>query len=321
MAYADRPDLVITHKYYLDMISSAEHDPTAKITPAFLCSMNKGTLEAHGNRAKLPARIYVDDALMLALSRDNMEQVLAALIEAIFAIMGKPDMTVRQCPLGMDKCLELVIAPKQRMLGLIIDMNNLTVGIPPDYVAEVLNLISTTWYSHCRCFTDREAQKLMGKFCHLAEGAHWVFHLLTHLYASIAYALVENKRLLIDTSPEFCNVCLSLKAGTFPCSAKDQVKHINFAMKKTAHLVHHAKFKYNINKMMPQEIEFFRKKLLLESGIAWETPIAHIITWMPTFTSFGDSCLEGAGGYSIMLGFWWNIPFPEAVKQRTLLHK
>ncbi len=72
---------------------------------------------------------------------------------------------------------------------------------------------------------------------------------------------------------------------------------------------------------MRQEIEFFRKKLLLESGIAWETPIAHIITRTPTFTSFGDSCLEGAGGYSIMLGFRWHIPFPEAVKQRTLLHK
>ncbi len=138
MAYTDRPDLVITHKYYLDMISWAEHDPTAKITPAFPCSMNKGTLEAHGNRAKLPARIYVDDALMLALSRGHMEQVLAALIEAIFAVMGKPDTTVCQCPLVMDKWLELVVASKQRTLGLIIDTNNLTVGIPchkpPRYV-------------------------------------------------------------------------------------------------------------------------------------------------------------------------------------------
>jgi hypothetical protein len=136
------------------------------------------------------------------------------------------------------------------MLGLIIDMNNLTVSKPPDYVAEVLNLINTTWHSHCRCFTVGEAQKLMEKLGHLAEIAHWVFHLLTHLYASIAYALAENKRLLVDTSPKFCNICLSLKTGTFPCSAKDQVKHVNFAMKKAAHLVHHAKFKYNINKMM-----------------------------------------------------------------------
>jgi hypothetical protein len=167
----------------------------------------------------------------------------------------------------------------------------------------------------------REAQKLTGKLGHLAEGAHWVFHLLTHLYASITYALTENKCLLADMSPDFRHICLSLKTGTLPCSVKDQVKHINFAMKKAAHLVHHAKFKYNINKAMCQEIEFFCKKLLLESNITWETPIAHIIPRMPTFTSFGDSCLEGAGGYSILLGFWWHIPFPKAVKQCTLLHK
>jgi hypothetical protein len=144
VSYADRPDLVITHKYYLDMIFWDEHDPNANITPVFPCLMNKGTLEAHGNRAKLPARICVDDALMLALSGCCMEQVLATHIEAIFAIMGKPDTTVCQCPLGMDKWLELVVDPKQRMLGLIINTNNLTVGIPPDYVEEVLDLISTT---------------------------------------------------------------------------------------------------------------------------------------------------------------------------------
>jgi len=199
-------------------------------------------------------------------------------------------------------------------------MNNLTVGIPPEYVAKVLDLINTTWHSHHCRFTIRESHKFTGKLGHLAEGAHWVFHLLTHLYASIAYALTENKILLVDMSPDFRNICLSLITGTFSCSAQDQVKHINFAMKKAAHLVHHTKFRYNINKTMCQEIEFFCEKLLLESNISWETTIAHITPRIPTFTSFGDSCLKGAGGYSVSLGFWCHIPFPEAVKQRTLLH-
>jgi hypothetical protein len=72
---------------------------------------------------------------------------------------------------------------------------------------------------------------------------------------------------------------------------------------------------------MRQEIDFFCKKLLPDSDIKWETPIAHIIPRMPTFTSFGDSCLKGAGGYSIPLGYWWHIPFPKEIMQRTLLHK
>ncbi len=171
VVYADCPDLVIKHKYYLDMISWEETNPTALITQAIPCSMNKGTLDAQGNRAKLPARIYVNDTLVLALSKCHMMQVLAALIRAIFVIIGKPDTTARQCPLTMDKWLELIVAPKQRMLVLIIDTNILTVGIPPDYVKEVLNLINTTWHLHPLCFTVGEAQRLTGKLGHLAEGA------------------------------------------------------------------------------------------------------------------------------------------------------
>ena len=136
----------------------------------------------------------------------------------------------------------------------------------------------------------------------------------THLYSSIAYALTDNKRLLGETSPSFREICFSIKTGNFVCSVKDQVKHINFAMMTAARLVHHAKFEYNINKTMRQEIEFCWDKLLPESNIVWETPIAHIIPWMPTFTAFGDSCLEGARGYSTSLGFWWHIPFPDAVR-------
>jgi hypothetical protein len=71
----------------------------------------------------------------------------------------------------MDKWLELIVTPKQRMFGLIINTNTLTVGIPPNYVKEVLNLINTTWHSHRLCFTVGEAQRLTGKLGHLAEGA------------------------------------------------------------------------------------------------------------------------------------------------------
>ena len=72
---------------------------------------------------------------------------------------------------------------------------------------------------------------------------------------------------------------------------------------------------------MQQEIEFFQDKLQPDSSILWETPIAHVIPQLPTAAAFGDSILEGAGGYSIELGFWWPINFLEEVKQHTLLFK
>ncbi len=73
---------------------------------------------------------YVDNTLMLALDVDHMKMVLVATIEAILVGMGEPNVTVRQYPLVMDKWLELVIGPKQTMLGLMINTNRLTVTIP-----------------------------------------------------------------------------------------------------------------------------------------------------------------------------------------------
>ena len=166
-----------------------------------------------------------------------------------------------------------------------------------------------------------EAQQLTGKLGHLAEGAPWVHHLLTHLYPSIAYSLAENKRLLTELSQEFFDVIQSLRTGSFPCLSTDQSRHILFALKKAARMVHYSKYKFVINLSMWQEIEFFRGKLQPSSTILWETPIAHIIPQTPTATAFGDNCFEGAGGYSIKLGFWCHIDFPEEVKHQTFLLK
>jgi hypothetical protein len=89
-------------------------------------------------------------------------------------------------------------------------------------------------------------------------------------------------------------------------------------MKHAAKLTHHASYQYNINKNMHYKIEFFCKKLKPDSGIKREMPIAHLIPQMPFAMTIGDSLLEGAGGLSITLGFWWHIHFPDEVVQRTL---
>ncbi len=114
------------------MLKWEEIDPFAKLTPAFSCTINCGIIDDAGNRSDLPAHIYVKDALLLALDVDHIKMVLGAMIEAIFVVMGKPNVAVRQCSLAMDKWLELVICPKQTMLGLIIDTNRLTVTILPN---------------------------------------------------------------------------------------------------------------------------------------------------------------------------------------------
>jgi hypothetical protein len=132
------------------MISWATLDPAPDLARAIPCSINTGVLDDQGNKVPLPARIYVDDALTLATSKENMEQVLAALIKAIFAVMGTPDTSVRQCSLAMDKWEKLHIAAIQTMLGLIIDTNRMTVSVPGNNIQSVCLLIDYTWHTHCQ---------------------------------------------------------------------------------------------------------------------------------------------------------------------------
>ncbi len=63
-------------------------DPNATKVRAFPCAINRGIIDGNGKRINLPARIYVDDALMLATSIEQMKMVLAAMIEAIRATEG-----------------------------------------------------------------------------------------------------------------------------------------------------------------------------------------------------------------------------------------
>jgi hypothetical protein len=197
----------------------------------------------------------------------------------------------------------------------------MTVSVPNKYIQSICLFIDSTWHTHCQRFTVKEAQELTGKLGHLAKGANWVSHLLTHLYASITYAFSEKKRFLEDSSPEFQTLIKSLQSSYFFCNVKDQIHHISYAINRSAKLRHQSRCQYNITKSICQEIEFFREKLLPTSEICWESSIAHIIPRITTFTTFGDSFLEGVGVYSLSLGFWWHPPFPEEVKLHKLLHK
>jgi hypothetical protein len=110
---------------------------------------------------------------------------------------------------------ELIVGLVQTMLGLIINTCRLTVGIPDTYVHKVLLLLNNTWHPGRKQFTVLEAQKLTGKLGHLAQGATWIFHLLSHFYALIAYALSKNKRLLLESSKKFENIVLLPKRGNY----------------------------------------------------------------------------------------------------------
>jgi hypothetical protein len=69
-----------------------------------------------------------------------------------------------------------------------------------------------------------------------------------------------------------------------------------------------------------RRVEFHSKCIKTKSGSIFETPIAHLIPRIPTAAIIGDSSLLACGRYSISLGFWWHLSFPDKVVKKTLLH-
>ena len=131
---------------------------------------------------------------------------LAAVIESMFVVMGQPNLSLRQCPLAMDKWSNLVVAEHQLALGLVIDSKNMVVKMTKDYLADTLDLIKSTWptsQKYRKRFTALEASKLVGKLGRLREGAPWSRYMVSQLYSSIAFALAQNKETLSHSSSEF----------------------------------------------------------------------------------------------------------------------
>ncbi len=70
------------------MIGWVELDPNTSITTAMACNINTGNVAVDGTEKNLPARIYVDDALLIEHSKWQVMMKLATLIEAIFIGTG-----------------------------------------------------------------------------------------------------------------------------------------------------------------------------------------------------------------------------------------
>jgi hypothetical protein len=47
--FVNRPNLVVRHKKFIDMLKWEEIDPSAELTPAFSCTINCGIMDDAGN--------------------------------------------------------------------------------------------------------------------------------------------------------------------------------------------------------------------------------------------------------------------------------
>jgi hypothetical protein len=140
--------LVAKHRAVLDKINwchSINGKRRPMFTRAFRDALNAGILDAQGNPAPTPHGVYVDDDIYLDVAdKRRFEQAIAASVEAIFMLLGESNTALHQDPISWDKLHELLVAPVNQILGLILDLRRLTVGIPPDFIAGTIMLLKTT---------------------------------------------------------------------------------------------------------------------------------------------------------------------------------
>ncbi len=211
------------------------------------------------------------------------------------------------------------MGPRQIVLGLVVDTNKMTVGIMNEYIKKVQVLLGL-WDPNKRFFKVNNMQKLVRKLARLGEDAPWIFKLMSHLYTSLAYALKSNIKLLEKSSSGFRDLIKQILTKNYSGRISDHQRHINFARKKAAKMVYRNNHNYLVNRTMRDELNFIAHALKLDSGIKFETPIAHLIPRTPTASIVGNSSLLACGGYSITLKFWWHLSFPENVVKQTPLH-
>jgi hypothetical protein len=206
----------------------------------------------------------------------------------------------------MEKWLELIVGPKQIVLGLVVDTNKMTVGITKDYIQKVQTLLNLRDPNQKK-FQVNEMQKLVGKLACLGEGAPWIFKLMSHLYTSLTFALKSNTELLEKSSSGFRDLVKQIMNKTFTRKILDHQRHLNYEMKQAAKMVNKHRQQYLVNATMRDKLNFIKKALSPNSGIKFETAIGHLIPRTPTASIIGDSSLLACGGYSIKLKFWWHL--------------
>jgi hypothetical protein len=312
--------LVEKHRAVLDKINwcrslGSRHTP--RFTPAIRDALNPGVHDNTGNPVPTPHGIYVDDDIYLDIADTRrFEQAIAASIEAIFILLGESNTALRQDPISWDKLHDLLVAPTNRILGLVLDLRKLNVSTPPEFISATISLLSSTWGPHRRTFTVREAEGLAGKLNHIAFSAPWLKYLLGNIYTSLAGALRLNKSHLVRTSKAFRSALRAFRLA--PPSTEGDAQRA-YHSGTTARSIHGCTFPHHISSDLRRDLRLI-EHALSAARIPKSCPIAHLIPRVPYGIARSDSSLTAAGGYCTAARFWWYLEWPAAVQARTLRH-
>ena len=131
---------------------------------------------------------------LIADIRRQISMTLAAGAESIFRIMRFPNLVICQSANAMEEWKILIIVHCLVLLRFIFNTRRMLIGVTDDFRHEVLNLLKKHWYCGREAFGAPKIEKLVRKLSRIGQGYRPLYHLVPHLYASVAYALRHNEK-------------------------------------------------------------------------------------------------------------------------------
>ena len=186
------------------------------------------------------------------------------------------------------------------------------VSLPPFKKQDLVHILKH-WHNHRKSFVIKEATSLLGKLNYTAEVGSWARLLFVAIRSSLLNCMCKHKRLVMNRS-HFKNFIADANS---PYDDKVSILHEKFALSKLAKAIWGYNAKYFITKTLRAELDLLTQ-IIEDPSIRWSSPIAHLIKRTPDFQAWGDSSLDAAGGFSIDLGFYWHIRWPESITSKSL---
>jgi len=306
--------LVQKHAKILDLIQYEHPPPSTPLVKAAPCTTFKGVLDATGKPTNTPHNMFVDDNHIAALLGD-MKLAQAASIEGLFQLLGFPSPTLRRTVLSDDKYYREKCSYRKIQLGYLIDTSNMTVSFSQDRFTKILSSLSN-FHAKRRTYTLREAAILAGHLEFIASMTPWLRFLTVALKHSILLSLRKNSASILSKQAN----CTFISDSKLLSLDFLTLRKKNFAISQLLRQTWHSRKKFRISPLLKKELKMLQYIFKKRKEYKFESPIAHLISKDFDFSALGDACLEGAGGFSSSLHFWWYIPWPPFIKEKTLKH-
>jgi len=305
--------LIQKHSSILDLIDYAhEASSSYPFVPATSDNTHKGVLLPDGLPVNTPHHTFVDDN-HIADILPRIRQAQAASVEGLFNILGTPEPHLRRTVLSEDKYYQQQCGPSKLQLGYLVNTRMMTIGFAEERLCMVRDLLHL-WYSKRKSYTIKEAARLAGNIEFIASTTVWLRFLSVALKHSILTALRKNT---VATKARRQNSALVADSHLLSLDL-ESIRKKDYAISKLLQAAWSSKKRFHITKPLRLELRLLHSLFASRSKYPFTIPMAHLVPRTPEFVAKGDACLDGAGGFSEDLHFWWFVDWHPQVHARTL---